>query len=1379
MAAPYHVRVQARAERKIPHGSPSLSGSSRPTGRLLTLAGLLVVWTVAWSTPAGQIGEDTKNDLYVDAWGLMRRALHLWDPQVTWGMLQNQGYGYLFPMGPFYAVLSEVLPVWLVQRLWWSALLTIGFLATLAVLRALGYGRYGAVHVGALAYALAPRVLSTMGAISPEAQTQLLAPAILLPLVLADRGRLSTRRAAALSGVAILLCGGVNATATLLAAVPAGVWLVTRRRWWRRSLTWAWALAAAAASAWWLGPLLLLGRYSPPFLHWIENAAAVVSPLGLLDVLKGTDHWLGHLLVTGGPWWPAGWAIADSRTIVIASGMLAGASLAGLALPIRERRFLLLTLLLGLILLVLPQSGALASPMAPAMRDLLDGPLAPLRNVHKADPLVRLPFAIGLVNLLGYAARALRHRALAPAVAAGLVLVVAGPALSGVVATRGTFTEMPRQWRDAGAWLDAHADQGGAIILPSSSFAEYTWGRTIDEPLRSLTSAPYAVRDAVPLTPAGTIRLLDEVQRRAQSARDLRGAVPALLAAGVKYVVLRNDLDTRATGGDLVILTRSALVDTKAARRVAGFGQAIHNETGQRVSPVEIFALDGEATPPATLWPLASLPVVSGASEALPALQESALAAGPVIFDGDASTTANTAPRIETDTLRARTRYFGATRGHDITRTLTLAEAAEGIDYLPWPDLALRSVVTFSGGLASVTASSALSDQLSLAGLFPARRPYAALDGDPDTAWIVFGDPDPTLTIRLTTPRKIPSVRLLPTADPTVFGRTVAAATRVEITFAGQRTEAAIAPTGTRVALPAGEGAELRIRILQTAGGNPADVATGLAEVSIPDLHPGEAIALPDPQTKGPTQAIVASRDTDAFDGCVRTEDGYQCLSGGFRPAEDTGPLTRIVRTTAAGSYVVSGALMADPAHRSALLKLPGIESVTASSSRTLGAPGDPLALLDGLPETAWSPATDDRTPSIHIAFDAPQRVTGLRVRARADWLDEHAPMAVSVTRDGTREVSRLRRDGTIELTAATTRTLDVEFLPDAGTSALAAAEFSALALVGAQLPAVNTTVGVPCGSGPTLRVGGKKVPTAVIADRAALMGTAAGYWQACERIDLPAGEIMLSVGTWESMVPASLLARTADAAVAGSVRQAGQPLPTRAYAGGRRTGSVTSASFDRVLALTQNTNPGWRATLDGRALAPQIVDGYRQAFLIPTGAAGEVVVEFGPDRAYRTALLFGAVLAGGLVLTAIWPARRRAADTPEAPQRAPQSPPQVRHRRAFTALLAILGGVAVASWPGALVGLVMTVLALRVRSRGALPLAALVLATSAAIVHAVAASGLGPGSPAIAGTTRLLSLAALLCVLLAPAARVRAGAPPTASAATPPGDSSASPEPA
>ena len=61
-------------------------------------------------------------------------------------------------------------------------------------------GRPTAQVVGALAYTMSPRVLSTIGGLSSEALPVLLAPAILLPVVLATQGRVGPRRAAALSG---------------------------------------------------------------------------------------------------------------------------------------------------------------------------------------------------------------------------------------------------------------------------------------------------------------------------------------------------------------------------------------------------------------------------------------------------------------------------------------------------------------------------------------------------------------------------------------------------------------------------------------------------------------------------------------------------------------------------------------------------------------------------------------------------------------------------------------------------------------------------------------------------------------------------------------------------------------------------------------------------------------------------------------------------------------------------------------------------------------------------------------------------------------------------------------------------------------------------
>ena len=74
------------------------------------------------------------------------------------------------------------------QRLWWSVLLTAGLLATYALLTALGVRGPTARVLGALAYTLSPRVLSTVGGLSSEALPVLLAPAILLPVVLCDAG---------------------------------------------------------------------------------------------------------------------------------------------------------------------------------------------------------------------------------------------------------------------------------------------------------------------------------------------------------------------------------------------------------------------------------------------------------------------------------------------------------------------------------------------------------------------------------------------------------------------------------------------------------------------------------------------------------------------------------------------------------------------------------------------------------------------------------------------------------------------------------------------------------------------------------------------------------------------------------------------------------------------------------------------------------------------------------------------------------------------------------------------------------------------------------------------------------------------------------------
>jgi arabinofuranan 3-O-arabinosyltransferase len=259
-----------------------------------------------WTAP------DTKLDLYVDPLGFLQRALSLWDPTAAAGQLQNQAYGYLFPMGPFF-VLGEALglPAWLVQRLWWALLLLLGFHGMRLLLSRMGVGSSTSRAMAAFAYALSPRMLEGLGAISSEIWPMAIAPWVLVPLVAHPPG--GERRAAARSAVAVLCAGAVNAVATLAILVLPFWWIVTRggpRRW--RLAGW-WSLFVALASFWWMGPLLLLGRYSPAFLDWIESSRVTTGGASLTEALRGTTQWIAGIRGARGPQWPAGWEVLTSR----------------------------------------------------------------------------------------------------------------------------------------------------------------------------------------------------------------------------------------------------------------------------------------------------------------------------------------------------------------------------------------------------------------------------------------------------------------------------------------------------------------------------------------------------------------------------------------------------------------------------------------------------------------------------------------------------------------------------------------------------------------------------------------------------------------------------------------------------------------------------------------------------------------------------------------------------------------------------------------------------------------------------------------------------------------------------------------------------------
>src|ERR1700733_5395285 len=153
-AGPARGRQPDAAGQSDPGGQPDAGGGSEaPAGRgqtderlrysLWLIVCCLLLAVLAFATRPGNILADTKIDLAVNPVGFLHRALQLWDP-AQFGQLQNQAVGYLFPMGPFFALGKLIaLPGWVVQRLWLTALSVAAFLGTVQLARRLEIGTQG------------------------------------------------------------------------------------------------------------------------------------------------------------------------------------------------------------------------------------------------------------------------------------------------------------------------------------------------------------------------------------------------------------------------------------------------------------------------------------------------------------------------------------------------------------------------------------------------------------------------------------------------------------------------------------------------------------------------------------------------------------------------------------------------------------------------------------------------------------------------------------------------------------------------------------------------------------------------------------------------------------------------------------------------------------------------------------------------------------------------------------------------------------------------------------------------------------------------------------------------------------------------------------
>ena len=225
--------------------------------------------------------------------------------------------------------------------------------------------------------------------------------------------------------------------------------------------------------------------------------------------------------------------------------------------------------LLGLLLVTAGHAGPLAGLVRRRWSaTALDGVLAPLRNVHKFDPVIRLPLVLGLAHLLGrWRARAAaagrgadvrraagRLGSASPTPASCCCASSRSPARparrsTGRLGPANDFEAVPGYWPRTAAWLDEQLGRHRPpLLVPGSSFGFYLWGDADDEPLQPLgvLALGGAQRRA-----ARARRATSGCSTRSRPSSPPGGRRPGwrgyLRRAGIGHLVVRNDLRATST----------------------------------------------------------------------------------------------------------------------------------------------------------------------------------------------------------------------------------------------------------------------------------------------------------------------------------------------------------------------------------------------------------------------------------------------------------------------------------------------------------------------------------------------------------------------------------------------------------------------------------------------------------------------------------------------------------------------------------------------------------------------------------------------------------------------------------------------------------------
>jgi arabinofuranan 3-O-arabinosyltransferase len=1273
---------------------------------------------LAFVQQPGWASSDTKIHLHVEPGGFLGEVASLWNPTGSLGHIHGaQHGGYLFPMGPFFAIADAMgLPAWVSQRLWLGAVLA---LATWGVVRLMDVTltpRRGIAHAVAGAVVL---VNPYVAVFSNRTSVFLLGYAALPWVLYAARRGLAEphgwRWPAAIGLITSASGGGVNAASVAwVLAAPALLVayepLLSRVRW-REAGAFALrsTLAVALASLWWLPPLAGHALYGIDFLEFTEQAGTIWSSTSLTESLRLMGYWISYLGVGYGetlePYFSNSGTLLFEPLVVASTLLVPGLALAGL---VWTRRWRYGPFFLGLALLGLLAMAAGFPDGTPLRRVLLFAyehvdAVQVLRTTYKAGPLVAVAVAC-LAGAAGaeLAARLRRGAVLALAALGGALLVALSgwPLVTGDALDRQVlWKRIPPAWTAAARDLDRELPPGRrAVVLPGQAFAFYRWGATVDPILPALSERPVAVRNTPPYADLHAVDLLWTVDSLVQQQRLVPGQLePLLRLMGAAAMVTGTDDRFERSGAVPPAEAARALRDQRGLERAsASYGRVrpFHPRPEELDAPVALAQVRRYDVPGALgvlrVQPAAPAAVVDGSAEALAGLAAfGALpAAGPLLYAGDADaaeirrSAAVGAELVVSDSNRRRVIVASRTR-HTTGATLGPGDPVpkEGALLDPFAERGAdaQTVAVYRGARAVRSPVSPGFAQ------FPDQRPFAAFDGSPATAW----QADPVLRpeqhwveLELEHPRDVPYLEILPSTDPR--------ARVTEVTVAGRRF--GLRPGWNRLRLDLADARSLRFEVTATDP-DETESAGGIAEVRLPGLRVRELLRPPRLLTSALARAdlrrsalsYLFSRTTADDPGRrdrypprlprERTRTRAEAEADLIRAAQDgERRLSRLLELPASRRFRAQAWVRADPRAPDSLLdRLAGTSAPGTrfeSSSRYRNLPHHRASrAFDGVAKSAWIASFVRGRPAwLSWRTSRPATLTALQLLPPEPAL--RTPSWVRLRWEGGSTGAlrigprgRLLLPRPVRARSFRLEVLEARLAPGAPGRARERTAVGIAELRGAGIPPAIPAVGRRelrgrCGDA-EISVDGRRVPLRPTGSVASLEAGLPLRARGCTALQLTEGRHELSSAVGGLLVDLLRLRSPAP-----------DPSPPAARAGRVLAGgSDGPGSYEEVrvempergwLVLGESFNRGWRASCDGRSLGePRVVDGFANGWLAPRGCR-EVEIGFAPQRFVWLGYALGGLaclLLLALVVVGALRARRAEARLPE-PSREPLSEP-------------------------------------------------------------------------------------------------------------------------